>query len=53
MTHLVHKKGFFVAFDFSADALTEIGSYFRHGGKVIIPLTVTDILEEQLAKKLA
>ena len=53
MTREDRKKGFFVAFDFSGDALTEIDAFFRHSGKVIIPLTVTDILEEQLAKKLA
>jgi hypothetical protein len=46
-------KGFFVAFDFSSDALTEIDAFFRKSGKVIIALTVKDILEEQLAKKLA
>ena len=45
-------KGFFVAFDFSSDALTEIDAFFRKSGKVIIPLTVKEILEEQIAKKL-
>ncbi|HNQ22441.1 MAG TPA: DNA methyltransferase [Phycisphaerae bacterium] len=47
------KKGFFVAFDFSGDALTECDSFFRKSHRVIIPLTVKEILEEQLAKKLA
>jgi len=47
------KKGFFVAFDYSSDALTEADAFFRKTGKIIIPLTVKDILEEQLAKKLA
>jgi len=42
-----------VAFDFSEDALTEIDAFFRKSGKVIIPLTVQEILEEQIAKKLA
>jgi len=46
-------KGFFVAFDYSADALTEIDRYFRKTGKVIVPLTVREILDEELAKKLA
>jgi hypothetical protein len=47
------EKGFFVAFDFTGDAMTEIDSFFRKQHKVIIPLTVSDILNEQLAKKLA
>ncbi len=47
------KKGFFVAFDFSSDALTEIDRFFRKKGKVIVPLTVREILEETIAKKLA
>ncbi len=46
-------KGFFVAFDYSSDALTEIDAFFRKTGKVIIALTVQEILEEQIAKKLA
>jgi hypothetical protein len=29
-------KGFFVSFDFTGDALTEISSYFRKSGRVII-----------------
>ena len=45
-------KGFFVAFDYSSDALTEIDAFFRRAGKVIIPLTVREILDEQIAKKL-
>ena len=47
------QKGFFVAFDFSSDAITEIGAFFKKSGKVIIPLTVKEILEEQIAMKLA
>jgi len=46
-------KGFFVSFDYSADALAEIDAQFRTTGRVIIPLTVQDILEESLARKLA
>ncbi len=46
-------KGFFVAFDFSSDALTEIDRFFRKTGKVIVALTVREILDEELAKKLA
>ena len=46
------QKGFFVAFDFSSDALTEIDRFFKKSGKVIVPLTVKEILEEQIARKL-
>ena len=47
------EKGLFVAFDFSGDAMVEIDAFFRKQHKVIVPLTVADILHEQLAKKLA
>jgi len=47
------KKGFFVAFDYSSDALTEVGAFFRKTGKVVIALTVKEILDEEIAKKLA
>ena len=46
-------KGFFVSFDFSADALTEIGAFFKKTGKVIVALTVQEILDEHIAMKLA
>ena len=46
-------KGFFVAFDYSSDALTEVGRFFRQTGKVIVPFTVAEILDEQIAQKLA
>jgi hypothetical protein len=46
-------KGFFVSFDYSRDALTEIDAFFRKSGRVIIPLTVQEILDEQIARKLA
>jgi hypothetical protein len=39
-------KGFFVSFDYSRDALAEIDAYFRKSGRVIIPLTVREILDE-------
>ncbi len=45
-------KGFFVSFDYSRDALTEIDAYFRKCGRVIIPLTVREILDEEIARKL-
>ena len=45
--------GFFVAFDYSSDALTEIDAFFRRSGIMIRALTVKDILDEQIARKLA
>ena len=45
-------KGFFVSFDYTSDAETEIQSFFRRTGKVIVPLTVKDILQEEIAMKL-
>ena len=46
------EKGFFISFDFSSDALTEIDAFFKRSHKVIVPLTVQEILDEQIAKKL-
>jgi hypothetical protein len=47
------QKGFFVSFDFSSDALQEINSFFVKQHKVIIPLTVREILDEHIGMKLA
>jgi DNA modification methylase len=47
------EKGFFVAFDYSEDALREIGRFFKDDHAVIIPLTVQEILDDQIARKLA
>ncbi|MBC8481632.1 MAG: restriction endonuclease [Planctomycetes bacterium] len=46
-------KGFFVSFDYTGDAMSEIDAFFKRTGKSIIALTVKDILEEQIAYKLA
>lgn len=46
-------KGFFVSFDFTSDALSEISSFFRKSGRVIVPFTVREILDDQIAHKLA
>jgi hypothetical protein len=35
------------------DALGEIDRFFKKIGKVIVPLTVREILDEQIANKLA
>jgi len=46
--------GFFVAFDYTADALAEIGRFFKRTGKTIRALTVADILDEaKLGARLA
>jgi hypothetical protein len=53
MTRNDRKKGFFVSFDYTSDAETEIDAFFRKSGRIIIPLTVREILDERIAKKLA
>jgi len=45
-------KGFFVSFAFTQDALREIDAFFRREHKVIVPLTVKEILDESIAQKL-
>lgn len=46
-------KGFFVSFDFTSDAMTEINAFFKRTGKAIIALTVQEILDEEISMKLA
>jgi DNA modification methylase len=46
-------KGFFVSFEFSSDAMREVDAFFRREHRVIIPLTVREILDESIAQKLA
>jgi hypothetical protein len=53
MTKEDRQKGFFVSFDYSQDATSEIHSFFKKSGKAIVPLTIKEILEEQVAYKLA
>jgi hypothetical protein len=53
MTREDRKKGFFVSFDYTRDALREIDAFFRKSGKAIIALRVREILDEELARKLA
>jgi site-specific DNA-methyltransferase (adenine-specific) len=52
MMRTKRKKGFFVGFDFSSDALTEINRFFRSEHMVIVPLTVREILDETIAQRL-
>ena len=47
------EKGFFIAFDYTEDALREIDRFFKEDHAVIIPLTVNEILDEQIARKLS
>jgi DNA modification methylase len=46
-------QGFFVSFDYSSDAMREIEAFFKKTGKIIRAITVKDILDEQIAYKLA
>ncbi len=46
-------KGFFVSFDFSNDAMQEIGRFFREEHRIIVPFTVKQILDGDIAQKLA
>ena len=46
-------KGFFVSFDYTSDAVTEVQRFFKQTGRVIVLLTVRDILNEEIAMKLA
>jgi hypothetical protein len=46
-------KGFFVSFDYTSVAMTEIRRFFKQTGNVIVPFTVAEILNEQIAQKLA
>ena len=47
------KKGFFVSFDYSSDALREIDRFKRDENKIIVPITVRQILDEEIAGKLS
>jgi DNA modification methylase len=47
------KKGFFVSFDYTSDARREIDGFFRRTGKVIEPFTVKEIIEGEIARRLA
>jgi DNA modification methylase len=47
------EKGFFVSFDYSGEAETEISRFFREEHRIIVPITVREILDDQIAHKLA
>ena len=42
-----------MSFDYTGDALAEIQAFFVRTGKSIIALTVREILDEEIAHKLA
>jgi len=46
-------KGFFVSFDYSSDAMHEISAFFKRTKKVIVPFTVREILDDEIAARLA
>jgi DNA modification methylase len=52
MIRAKRSKGFFVAFDYSGDALAEVQQFFVREHKVIVPLTVREIIDEEIARKL-
>jgi hypothetical protein len=52
MMRTKRKKGFFVGFDFSSDALREVGQFFKREHIAIVPLTVREILDETIAQRL-
>lgn len=47
------EKGYFVSFGYTSDALREIDRFFREEHRTIVALTVNEILNEEIAKKLA
>src|SRR6266550_546992 len=47
------EKGVFVSFDYTEDAMREIGRFFTEEHRTIVAVTVRDILDEQIAHKLA
>jgi len=46
-------KGYFVAFGYSEDAMREIDAFFRREHRSIVAFTVQEILEGEIARKLA
>lgn len=52
MMRTKRKKGFFVGFDYSSDALREIDQFFRREHIAMVLLTVKEILDETIAQRL-
>jgi DNA modification methylase len=53
MERAQRRRGVFVAFDYTSDATEEITDCFKRNGRIIIPLTVKEILDGDFARKLA
>jgi len=53
MNRAERTKGYFIAFGYSSDAMTEIQRFFTKEHRVIVPLTVQEILDEQIGARLA
>ena len=53
MRHSDRKAGFFVLFGDTEDALREIDRFFTAKHRVIVPLTVREIIDEEIARKFA
>jgi site-specific DNA-methyltransferase (adenine-specific) len=45
-------KGFFVSFDYTDDALKEIRRFRQQTGREIVPLTVREILDDEIARRM-
>lgn len=45
-------KGFMVGVAYTSDAEREIDAFFRRSGRAIVPLTVREILDDELGRKL-
>ena len=45
-------RGFFVSFGYTADAETEVASFFKKTGRLIKLLTVREILDEEHVQKM-
>ena len=52
MNRAKRAEGFFITFGYTGDALAEIQRYFTAEHKMIRPLTVREILDEEIAAKL-
>jgi hypothetical protein len=46
------ERGFFVAFDYSSDAIQECANFYKRSGKVIKLITVREILDELHVQKM-
>ena len=53
LTREKRTKGYFVAFGYSEDAMHEIDAFFRREHKSIVAFTVQEILDGEIARKLA